>query len=272
MRAVNWIASYPKSGNTWLRFMLASYLTKEPVTSVKTKRLNALIPAIGGMAASHGPPAQGPVIFKTHALPSASAVRPYLASTRRAIYLVRNPRDVMLSLLRHSGAEPGTPQARDFGLAFVANYGMPALSAEFEWGNWPQSVQAWTDPAALHRYFPNGEVLPVRYEDMRADPAATLYKILDFLDLGQPVAMADVTRAVETSALEKMRDIESRQGGGQATREDGKLFRARGQFAGRGLHNQSLAHLGDDVEEKYQELFQSDNEFSGCARQFGYHA
>lgn len=270
MRAVNWIASYPKSGNTWLRFMLASYLTKEPVTSVKTKRLNALIPAIGGMAASHGPPEQGPVIFKTHALPGASAVRPYLASTRRAIYLVRNPRDVMLSLLRHSGAEPGTRQARDFGLEFIASYGMPALSPEFEWGNWPQSVQAWTDPAALHRYFPNAEVLPVRYEDMRADPAATLYKILDFLDLGEPVAMADVTRAVETSTLDKMRDIESRQGGGQAS-QDGKPFRARGQFAGRGLHNQSLAHLGDDVEEKYQELFQADNEFSRCARQFGYH-
>ena len=33
MPLISWIASYPRSGNTWTRFMLTSYLMNAPLTS-----------------------------------------------------------------------------------------------------------------------------------------------------------------------------------------------------------------------------------------------
>lgn len=268
---VNWIASYPKSGNTWLRFMLASYLTGTPVTSVRTKVLNQMIPAVGGMVRSGIPEGHlDPLMVKTHSLPGTKAVAPFAEATRSAVYLVRNPRDVMLSLLRHSGAQPGTEQAREFGLTFIAHHGMPQLTDDFEWGSWPQNVRAWATPERVREHFADIDVLVVRYEDLRADPATAMHKILDHLGAG-PADPERLAAAVASTSMDNMRSLE--QGGEGKVSPDQRegAFRAKGSFVGKGAHNQSLAHLGADVEESYQQLFATDNEFSACAREFGYH-
>ncbi len=268
--AVVWIASYPKSGNTWLRFMLASYLTKGPITSVRS--VNSLIPVVGGMVSNRGGLPLGrrdPLLVKTHALPSASAVQPFRENTRKAVYLVRNPRDIILSLIRHSGAPAGSGQARGMAKNFISHRGMPMLNTKLEFGNWPDNVLAWTQPTAVRQYFPEIEVLPVRYEDMRADPVASLHKVLDFLALNGPVLREDVEQAVANTSLEKMRALEAEEMRGAAAGQRNP-FGSRGQFVGQGLHNQSLAGLGPDVEQEYQDLFRGDSDFACCARQFGY--
>jgi hypothetical protein len=265
MRPVNWIASYPKSGNTWLRFMLASYITKEPVTSVKPRKLNSLIPAVGGASRNRdafSADRTGPLLVKTHSLPGASAVEPFRADTSKAVYLVRNPRDIILSLIGHAGLDRGSEKAHGVAEEFITNHGIPLAGSEWEWGNWPQSVLGWTSPAAVRRYFPDADVLTVRYEDMRADPAATLYRIVDFLDFGEPVDQQAVGRAVQSSALENMRALEARKLSDSA--------RPKPVRVGQGRHGQSLTCLGPGIEEAYQQLFQDDNDFSIAARQFGY--
>lgn len=275
MTAVNWITSYPKSGNTWLRFMLVSYLTKEPVATASTSVLNTLIPPIGGLGGKRREIPTGekyPVLLKTHAVPGASVLRPFRSDTSKAIYLVRNPRDVILSLVRHVGAEPGSERARELALTFIDNHGKLAVNAEKEWGSWPEHVQGWTTPAAARQHFPNVDVLVVRYEDMRVDPVAALHKIVTFLDLGEPVVADEVARAVESSSLDRMRALEERESGGESpvNPEATSPFRRRGQFVGHGRHGQSLARIGDDIEERYAGLVSGDNDFSRCARQFGY--
>jgi sulfotransferase family protein len=268
--AVVWIASYPKSGNTWLRFMLASYLTKGPITSVRS--VNSLIPVVGGMVSNRGGLPVGrrdPLLVKTHALPSASAVQPFRDSTRKAVYLVRNPRDIILSLIRHSGAPPGSGQARGMAKNFIAHRGMPLLNTQLEFGNWPDNVRAWTEPAAVRQYFPGIDVLPVRYEDMRADPVSGLGQVLDFLSLGGPAAPDDVEQAVANTSLDKMRALEAQETNG-APAGQRNPFGSRGQFVGQGLHNQSLTGLGTDVEDEYQQLFRDAGDFACCAHQFGY--
>lgn len=267
---VNWIASYPKSGNTWLRFMLASYLTGTPVSSVRTKVLNQMIPAVGGMVRNGIPEGHlDPLMVKTHSLPGTRAVAPFAEATRSAVYLVRNPRDVMLSILRHSGAKPGTEQARQFGLSFVAHRGLPQLTDEFEWGSWPQSVRAWATPDKVRAHFPDIDVLVVRYEDMRAEPTAALHKILDHVGAG-PVDPERLAAAVASTSMDSLRTLEqSGEGKISPDQRDG-AFRAKGSFVGQGRHNQSLAHLGEDVEEAYQQLLATDEEFSACVREFGY--
>src|SRR6266700_4643360 len=131
--------------------MLSCYLTKQPVTTVRTGPLNSLIPVIGGGSNSNrkGLPENhpGPRLVKTHSLPSATALRPYQADTRKAVYLVRNPRDIILSLASARGARQRSAEdvARDFianrGLPlsdtdFLANRGAPSADGELEWGSW----------------------------------------------------------------------------------------------------------------------------------------
>ena len=194
-------------------------------------------------------------------------LEPFRPDTSKAIYLVRNPRDVILSLVRHGGTEPGSDRARDMALAFIDKHGKLAVNAAKEWGSWPEHVQGWTTPATVRQYFPNVDVLVVQYEDMRADPVTTLHKIVTFLDLGEPVVAEDVARAVESTSMDRLRTMEQRESGApRATSPYGR----RGQFVGHGLNGQSLTRLGDDVEERYASLFSEDNEFSRCARQFGY--
>jgi sulfotransferase family protein len=266
MSEITWISSYPKSGNTWLRFMLACYLTKEPVNSVKTGPLNSLIPVIGGGSnSSDSLPAdrEGPLLVKTHSLPSAKALAPYRAATRKAVYLVRNPRDIILSLTNARGAKNVNPE--DLARDFLANQGMPLSDTEYEWGNWPQNVHGWTTPEVVSGIFPGIEVMTVKYEDMRADPVTVFRQILEFIDLGEPVVQRYVEMAVESSALENMHTLWQNE---QPFTEDGrkvKKFRA-----GQGLTNQSLAGLGADIEEGYQKLFAADDDFALAARKFGY--
>jgi hypothetical protein len=248
--------------------MLVSYLTKEPVTAAETRTLNTVIPAIGGLRDRREIPAGGthPILLKTHAVPGASVLKPFRPGTSKAIYLVRNPRDIILSLVRHVTADDGNDQARALALAFIGKHGKLPVNAEKEWGSWPEHAQAWTTPATVRQHFPNIDVLVVRYEDMRADTVTTLHKIVTFLDLGEPVTDDDVVRAVESSSMNKMRTMEEREPSGSSTSRYGR----RGQFVGPGLSGQSLARLGDDVEERYANLFLDDNAFSRCARQFGY--
>ena len=238
--------------------MLACYLTNAPVKSRET--LEELVPDIRPLLDSGRilpPDNSRPQIVKTHFLPDVEVMQPYRPHTRKILYLVRNPRDVIISstrLLEISDAQKGA-----FAKSFIANRGVP-LFQQRAWGKWPQHVLAWTSPANVQKYFPHAKVLIVRYEDLRSDPVGRLQDILGFLDLGAPVDPARVQTAVESSSLKKMRAVQEIEGN-----------RGLGAFhIGDGLRGQSLTVLGQDVEEAYQRLLQEDTDFLRCAQQFGY--
>lgn len=282
MASIAWIASYPKSGNTWLRFMLTSYLLKEPIKSVRD--VNQMIPDIGRMKRRDGnvPPERqvarpslpldrpGTLLVKTHDMPSTQSLLPYRSATAKIVYLVRNPRDIILSHIRQAGAEGSREESRKLAKDFIASHGMSSgQRGILEMGSWPENVLGWTVPAKARQYFPDAEVLTVRYEDMRAKPAEKLRQIVEFLDLGTAITAEEIQRAVEVNSLADMRALEIKErsavpGMGRSP------FGSRGTFVGQGLHNQSLASLGDDVEAEYRQLVQSGEEFSQCARMFGY--
>jgi hypothetical protein len=100
-------------------------------------------------------------VLKTHLLPAQ------LPPHRTAVYLVRDPRDVAVSLYTHAvafGALHGSVPLADFverlceGHAYFGNGG----------ATWPAHVNAWTRHAAAAV---GAKVLVLRYEDMVADLA-----------------------------------------------------------------------------------------------------
>jgi hypothetical protein len=266
MRDIALVASYPRSGNSWTRVMLACYLTAGPIRSRDT--LDDLVPDLHQLLSGGSllpPDDLRPAIVKTHFPPRAEVHQPYRPFARKILYLVRNPRDIVFSYMRLLHIEGG--YRRQFAKDFIANRGGTNIHKQL--GIWPQHVRDWTSPDGIHECFPNVTGIQViKYEDMRADPARQLRLILEFLDIDDKVEPDRLGIALENSSLEKMRAME------EVERRSGpNMYRDRPapvRFIHQGLTGQSLASLGEDVEAAYQHLLRDDEEFSRCVKRFGY--
>jgi hypothetical protein len=258
-----WIASYPRSGNTWTRILLASYLT-DGRPDWRIAELGSLHDAVPDLYDLFLQGRMLPlnrsqiVAAKTHYLPDVEIHQPYVSATTKVLYLIRNPRDVLPSVERMLRISPRHRTA--FAQHFIAHRGFEGWQ-KVGFGSWPQHLLEWTTPQRLHRTFPGAEVCVVRYEDLKSDTVGCLHRMVEFLGFDEQVDPERVQRAVDNSALDKLRETERRD-----TTRDPRL----NQFFGHGLSDQSLSGYGEDVEEAYQRLLREDDEFGGLAARYGY--
>ncbi|MDR7276967.1 sulfotransferase domain-containing protein [Catenuloplanes atrovinosus] len=276
MTRISWIASYPKSGNTWLRSMLTAYIGGAPAESLRG--LQQLIPDIHPMIAEGGVPPwddDGSYLVKTHFLPDVPLLRLYRDLSRKAVYIVRNPRDVLLSSLRMMHiSRDDTAACRRIAEGFIAHESFFADRGRIGIGSWTENLKAWSSPDIVRRSFPDIEILTVRYEDMRGDPVGEFTEIVKFLELGRPVRDRDIQLAVDGSTIDRMREMEKKDKAGRkpppvtrwAGKEPGNAF----SFIGEGKQGQSLAFMGQDIEDAYRERLRDGSEFAALAARFGY--
>jgi hypothetical protein len=260
--------------------MLAAYITGKAPQVWNDMHAESL--QLDSMLASGDlPPLEptAPVLVKTHFKADVPVLGLYRETTAKVLYLVRNPRDLLLSWMRMVGIPRDDVEGgRAFARNFIAEEGRMGPEGD-GLGSWPENVRSWTE--SPKDCFPNADALTVRYEDLRVDPVARFAEIVEFLELGRPTDIEDIRRAVDVSTLEQMRDLEKRsdqQGGGSPIRQ-GEARRAPGRggsggkrqlFVGEGRHGQSLSILGEDIESAYQELLHGDSAFAHYAKQFGY--
>lgn len=283
MSQIMWIASYPRSGNTWMRVMLTNYLMNASFSREETVDetvpdfhqilqgglLNDLI-KMGAMASNNSIP----LLVKTHYLPSAAAMRQCGPVTSKVVYIVRNPRDVLLSSARYWGIVPSREEkSREWARNFIAKRG------NISWGDltgtWSQNVQQWTSPSFLKQYFADIQLLALRYEDIRSQPGEKLHQVVSFLGLDGATQLNRSQVAADNSSIERMRALEEKIAASNRTENQensagGFRFGSSRWLVGQGLNNQSLEAFGQDIEAEYQRLMAEDGEFSACAKQFGY--
>lgn len=197
MRNLVWIASYPKSGNTWARFMACNLLFGRQESAAT---VNGLIPDVHELN-DLGDPSPGS-LFKTHAAFGPNF--PFGDRTAAVIYIVRHPADVLASnffYARRSAADRSDAAAAfaHYAEQFIDHGGDPRWS-QLGMGTWEENVRSWLSPA---RDFP---VLRLRYEDMEADAPSACRAIAVFLR--QARNDADIEQAVRDSSFERMREIE----------------------------------------------------------------
>jgi hypothetical protein len=263
---ITWIASYPKSGNTWARALLAQYLLDRPVGSLAeieqaapdlTNLTNAgLLPRVED---------ESPSLLKTHFLPDVPLLAEFAEQTSHALYLVRDPRDVIRSAARHLDVDEA--RLAEFAELFVEHEGVPdwVLAG---WGSWTESVAAWTSAEHVAECFPGADLRVVRYEDLSERPHEVLAELAVFLGIDDGTDAARIGRAVANSTIERLRAVEkaSEHVGIQAYREP-----PRTPFIGTGRRGQSLAGLGERAAAGYRAALSGDGRFARLARQFGYH-
>ncbi len=234
-----WLASYPRSGNTWVRTMLHAYAHGDVADSAAVARTIAdlHIPEHGGRPVAYA--GSGKTLIKTH-FPWSSS-HPYAPATAGAIVLVRHPRDVLLSSLNFhrvvgsqvagkSGAAKTEFDDADYVRAFIAKGGDPGYE-HAGYGTWERNIRSWTDS------FDHPKLI-VRYHELRADPAGGLSAMLEFL--GESVDPERAERAVALASFDSMRALEVREktasggkspffGGSGATLKKGHRFMHQGR-------------------------------------------
>lgn len=185
------LVSFPKSGSTWTRFLLANLIS--PGTPVTFANIHVLVPALLSTPRRDFDRVPRPRIVKSH-----ECFDPLYP---RTIYVVRDPRDVVISLYHYHRKVRKIADdlpIETFVKQFLAGETVPH-------GSWGQNVLTWLTTREGDPRF-----LMLRYEDLLADTERELRKIIRFLGLSTPAAQ--ITQAVERSSAARMRELEKAQG------------------------------------------------------------
>ncbi len=215
MNTISWIAAYPRSGSTWLRFLLAHVLTGHVDSSMHVANtiLDVHKPgSIDGLANERS------AIVKTHF--PFSPDHPFIERTTRCVVLIRHPLDVVVSVANYVCRQGGLdlvdvpPLIDRFSELFAKTGGLPYDSFWSSCGRWDENIRSWLDQDE----FPT---LLVRYEDLVKYPARELGSIVRFLWPESNVTAIPrflrftrrlaIRRAVGACSNDKMRVIESRE-------------------------------------------------------------
>lgn len=227
-----WLASFPKSGNTWLRAMISALLHPEQklddlnsinggrelverqflddVCGIDSANLpyDRLLPYIRQMRLAVSAGAISPWFSKTHDrfgfTADGEALFPATA-TRLAILITRNPCDIAVSLAAHYSSSLDAAVERVCDPAYALNM-TPGKGSELlpvRIGDWSGFNRSWLDQAEF-------QLLLLRYEDMVADPAKALRVVAQAAGLAAQEAA--IQRAVAASAFDRLRALEESTG------------------------------------------------------------
>jgi len=230
-----WLASYPKSGNTWLRMFLRAYfLSKDKKFSIndegdagyetntfpnieilKEKKINYnkfeeivknwlelqkfinLNNKINFLKTHNGN-------FNINGFPFTNT-----ENTAGGIYIVRDPRDVALSLSNHFNISHQEAVDNMKNMQHYEFYDVN-LSKGFKrtiMGNWPSNYNSW-------RYYQGRDIHLVKYEDMIKEPTNTFYKILKYINLFKSFDLDEkkIKNAIETTSFKNLSKMENEKG------------------------------------------------------------
>ena len=187
------IVSYPRSGNTWTRFLIANLL--HPSAEVTFANIERLIPDAEAQSSRYLKGIRSPRVIKSHEY--------FDHRYARVIYIVRDPRDVVLSYYdferKYGNVEDG------FELdTYVSNFVAGRLTSS-DWGTWGENVGSWLAARENRPSF-----LLLLYEDLKRQTEIELHKVAHFF--GIKADPEQLRKAVERSSAERMRDLERTQG------------------------------------------------------------
>ena len=231
-KKIVWLASYPKSGNTWFRVFLSNLLNnKQEPAHINELKETSIASARGIFDEITGLPSEDltheevdelrPGVYRWQAgeaddllfkkvhdaytfLPDG---RPLFPSevTYAVVYFIRDPLDVAVSFAHHSAKKPKqmikTLNNAEFSFCGKRNRLYNQLRQKL--GSWSDHVKSWTNQTAI-------PVKVLRYEDMKADPLNTFESAVRFLSLNK--SKEEVRKALQFSDLNVLQAQEEETG------------------------------------------------------------
>lgn len=252
MKTVYWLASYPKSGSTWVRWLLASLLNENEVTSVNALpqtykglgpifssqdrhlidcqlgfcsvdlwpdelsilRLHALRKLVGSISTDA-------CLFKAHELRKGGIGSEdlfFCGARHRVIQIVRDPRDVALSYANFAGVSVEDAVQwilqEDHMSPEYSEGASPALRIRL--GSWRTHFFSWHMPQSADYFL-------VRYEDLLSGTGAVLKDIASFV--GRKCTLQQALKVANRCTFEKAAATEVREGFSESMSKTRRFFR-----------------------------------------------
>ena len=242
-----WLASYPKSGNTWFRIFLSNLFSDSPLpvnindltfTPISSNR--SIIDSYLGIHSSeltaeeidklrpevfrrYSDETEGAAYLKTHEAwrlnSSGIAIFPEKI-TKGVLYFIRNPLDVAVSFSHHAG------ESIDHTISLLNNdlsklcEGNDRINIQTQQvlTSWSNHVRSWTEDSKL-------PVHVIRYEDMLDHPLKTFKRAVNFMNLEYDEAK--IIEAIHNSSFDTLKEMEASDG-----------------FKERGLHSEAFFRKG----------------------------
>ena len=238
-----WLASYPKSGNTWTRIFLHTLKTGSPLESLSeiestngiSSSRNQIDRYLGAdsMDLSFGDirklkqqifikwsnKIQEPAIVKTHEKPFAfgQKIIPHEA-TKKVILIVRNPFDMIASYANHMGTSLNKSVR-----AICSDVNMLAASrkkgldqVEQHIGSWSSYINEWQNTFGQN-------VFLIKYEELKKAPFNTFKNLVKFLNWKH--SDDEIQTAIKNSDFQKIKVLENDAGFGEKSSKSQLFFR-----------------------------------------------
>lgn len=227
-----WLASYPKSGNTWLRIFLNNLLSvqEEPVdintlhetgtissnrkifdemvgvdsADLTKEEIDYYLPFVHTLRSEQLEEKEFAKIHDAYTKNREGQWLIPLEATYKVIYLIRNPLDVCVSFAHHSGHMnfDKTIKNMDNDRMTLKQSNKKQLHQYI--GSWSDHVNSWTQCILAEK------LLLIRYEDMKRKPQNTFTKIVQFLELKHTASQ--IAKALDNSKIEKLKEMEEEKG------------------------------------------------------------
>lgn len=182
-----YLVSYPRSGNTWMRVLLAEIIYGESGESLRD--LGYYMPDINKPRLMKNVIEVGCHYIKAH---DPLMINRRSELFKKVLYIIRDPRDIVISWFRFQSGRLYHKDFNHFFLDWISDRIYPS--------SWQTHVNSWTGPGIDMN---DVDVCVVRYEDLLKDAFSVLKKIMTFLDLDvEPVRIRE---GIKKASVDKMR-------------------------------------------------------------------
>ena len=273
-----WIASYPKSGNTWIRALLSSYLySKDGVFNFELlkkivqfpdkafleyflndfsdikKVSNYWIAAQDRLNLYHD---EENIFFKTHSALCTldNNIFTNKSNTKAVIYVVRDPRNVITSTANHfslSIEEAYTFLTDSKKLLTEGKHGTENFGVATVLGSWSDHYKSWLNI----KFAP---ILIVKYENLMKDPINSFIAVLNFLKKFIDIKIDEkkILNSVSSCSFENMVEMEKKHGFKESA--ESKEGTEKVNFFYLGKKNNWKNLLNTEIEKKIRKVFSSE--------------
>lgn len=175
------ICSFPKSGNTWLRFIIANGLSKDLITM---KNINDFVPGIYNFQEKINTNQSNPRYIKVH--------HPNYDLFPKMVYIHRDYRDVLVSFFHYSNAQAKTALSwQDF---------LQSDLLQNPFGTWKNHVER----ALSFRKANPDQVLVLSYETLLSDTEHQVQNLLNFCGIEPQKSVNEIMELTQFNSLQKL--------------------------------------------------------------------
>lgn len=244
-KKIIWLASYPKSGNTWFRVFLSNLLSDDdkpadinnlhntPIASARQifdevtglssseltfDEIENLRPEVYKQIAKESDEIIYKKIHDAYHLTQKGNFLVPAESSKGVIYFVRNPLDVAISFAHHSNCsvDKSIKHMTDNNYSFCAKDDRLHNQLVQKLNTWSNHVKSWLDQKDIPVYL-------MRYEDMKADTFNVFKNATTFIGLNK--TDEEIKKAIKYSSIKELQKQEKTNGFKEKSLNSKSFFR-----------------------------------------------